>query len=95
MNKAEYKKLYSEYREANHSFSEYMDSSNFPCGHDDMLYERHADAMDKWLQDKPELKAILNLNDETDPLEWRSSDLSWYEPKMRAKYLLTSYKRSA
>ena len=87
MTKTEWKELYSEYRQAIHEFDDYMSSSNFPCGHDDMLYERHADNMQAWLQDKPELKKVLSIIDQTDILHWRQDDLSWYEPSTRSRYL--------
>ena len=95
MTKTEWKKQYHEYRKGMFNFQERMESNNYPCGHDDMLYENQAHATEVWLQNKPVLRQVLSTIDQTDLLEWRSSDLSWYEPKMRAKYLLTSYKRSA
>jgi hypothetical protein len=87
MNKSEWKKQYSEYRQARFDFEEYMQSSNFPCGHDDMLYENFADNTQKWLSDKPELKQVLDIMDSTDIIEWRADDLSYYNPEIRAKYL--------
>ena len=93
MTKTEWKKQYHEYRQGMFTFNTKMENGNYPCGHDDMLYENHAYATETWLQNKPVLRQVLSIIDSTDLLEWRASDLSWYENK--AKYLLLNYKRSA
>jgi hypothetical protein len=60
MTKTQFRSLYSEYRKAQFNFESYMSERNFPCGHDDMLYERFEASTQEWLEKHPELKNIID-----------------------------------
>ena len=71
MTKTEWKKLYHDYRYDRWDFEQYMQSRNFPCGHDDMLYEQHGRVVEVFLDDNPVFKQILLSMDCEDELAYR------------------------
>lgn len=75
MQRKEFKRLYSEYRKAQFNFEVYMSNRNFPCGHDDMLYESHANATQKWLEKHPIIAQVTEMRYDTDNLEWRAENV--------------------
>lgn len=97
MNKAEFKKLYSQYRKAQFDFEVYMSNRNFPCGYDDMLYERHADAIEAWLDKHPVIRQVTEMTYDTDPLMWRYENTftNWWCPILLKRELLQKYPKIA
>jgi len=71
MKKSEFKALYSHFRKENFDFEQYMQRRNFPCGHDDMLYENFSWACTEWLEQNPVIKQVLDIQDQFDELEYR------------------------
>ena len=73
MTKQEWLKQYSFYRRVNRDFEERMQTANYPCGHDDMLYENFEAHQNKYLDLHDTLRAVINniynsdwLNDRAD-----------------------------
>ena len=71
MNKIEFKKQYSFFREVNRNFNEKLQNGNFPCGYDDMLCENFNDNSNKWLDENPVIKAVVGAYNDGDYLEAR------------------------
>lgn len=97
MNKTEFKKLYSTYRRVQFEFESYMASRNFPCGHDDMLYERHADHVENWLDENPIIRQVTEMAYDTDMLQWRAENVktNWWCPKLLKRELEQKYPKIA
>ena len=89
MNKSEWKKLYHEYRSGNFEFRCYMERNNFPCGYDDMLYERHEGFTQEFVEKShPALKAVLDQIDSDDTLAYREWLLYGLYPEIKQKRLI-------
>ena len=87
MNKTEWKALYSQFREARFNLRCYMERNNFPCGHDDMLYERVNDVEQDFIDQHPVLKQVLFIMDSDDRLAYREWLLDGLDPEIRQKRL--------
>jgi hypothetical protein len=88
MNKTEWKALYSQFREARFNFRCYMERNNFPCGHDDMLYERFNDGEQDFIDQHPVLKQVLFIMDSDDELACRDWLLHDLYPEVRQRRLI-------
>lgn len=78
MTKTEFKKLYHQCRLAEFNFNVRMENSNYPCGHDDYLYESFYNGRQDWLEQNPIIAQVIENKYETDILEWRYKDfLAW------------------
>lgn len=77
MNKTEFKKEYSFARKAEWQFNVHMSNSNYPCGHDDMLYEQFDHNKAKYLEDKPVIAYVLEARYDEDYLERRLENSRW------------------
>ncbi len=71
MTKQEYKKAYRQYRTAQRDFQVELQTSNWPCGYDDMKCEQFDDHRNKWLDENPVIKAVVNNWDNDDHLVQR------------------------
>lgn len=71
MKKSEFKALYSHFRKENFDFEQYMQRRNFPCGHDDMLYENFEWACTEWLEQNPVIKQVIENSLMHDELAYR------------------------
>lgn len=88
MNKQQWKKLYSQFREARFNFRCHMERNNFPCGHDDMLYERFNDGEQDFIDQHPVLKQVLFIMDNEDTLAYRAWLLDGLYPEIKQKRLV-------
>lgn len=97
MTKSEFKKLYSFYRKAQFNFEVKMSNRNFPCGHDDMLYDRHANAVQEWLEKHPIIAQVTEMRYDTDHLEWRAENVktNWWCPILLKRELERKYPKVA
>lgn len=95
MNRQEWKALYSQFRETRFNFRCRMENGNYPCGYDDMLYERFNDGEQDFLDENPALKAVLNQVDSEDTLNYRAWLLDGLYPEIKQKRLIEilSWKR--
>ena len=97
MTKSEFKKLYSFYRKAQFNFEVKMSNRNYPCGHDDMLYERHANQVESWLDKHPVIRQVTEMRYDTDHLEWRYENTltNWWCPILLKRELERKYPKVA
>ena len=75
MTKLEFKTKYSNYRRSNFEFWRNLRSANYPCGHDDMLCERHEYYTSQWLDENPIIKAVVEAESEGDYLADRMNNM--------------------
>ena len=75
MTRSEFKKLYTFFRTTKREFEAHMQDRQYPCGYDDMMYERFEAHTDKWLDNNPVIKAVVEADLNGDALEdklgWR------------------------
>jgi hypothetical protein len=64
MNRQEWKKQYSFYRKVNGQFRANMESSNYPCGYDDSIYENFARNDAKYLKNNQILARVIFQKEE-------------------------------
>ena len=76
MTKTELKSLYSQFRKAHYDFRIRLETSNWPCGYDDMKCEQFADECNAWLDKNPIIKQVVANADSSDNLEYRQ-DARW------------------
>ena len=97
MNKAQFKKLYSEYRRAQFNFETRMANSNYPCGYDDYLYENHANAVESWLDKNPVIRQVTEMAYDTDLLQYRYENVktNWWCPILLKRELERKYPKVA
>lgn len=77
MNKQEWLKQYSFYRRVKREFEERMQQGNYPCGHDDMLYEGFEAHQQQYLDQHDTLRAVINNIYDTDWLEDRADNFCY------------------
>ena len=65
-----------------------MERNNFPCGHDDMLYERFNDGEQDFIDQHPALKQVLFIMDSEDTLNYRAWLLHDLYPEIKQKRLI-------
>jgi hypothetical protein len=97
MNKAQFKKLYSEYRKNQFEFEVYMANRNVPCGYDDYLYEKHGNMVQEWLEKHPVIAQVTEMRYDTDYLKWRAENVksNWWCPILLKRELQQKYKQVA
>lgn len=74
MKQSIFKELYSKYRKVKREFEEHMQYAQYPCGHDDMLYENFAHHQNKWLDENPIIKQVITADLDGDHLEDRMNN---------------------
>ena len=80
MNKKEFKTAFQTLRKGDREFEEYMQRSNFPCGHDDMLYDNHHNRREEFLsQHHKALRYAVVNRYEVSPLEERQRMVNDYK----------------
>lgn len=88
MTKTEWKKLYHDLRHDRWDFENYMQSRNFPCGYDDMMYERHEAVVQDFLDANPILKKVLSIMDSDDELAYRVWLYEGLDPDIKQQRLI-------